>query len=378
MASTARGRNLEALGFATDAATEKALRDALSTRRARIVRSKLAKTIEALAESPAVKAVVVDTEGAHDAAQATEALLRVCRFDTKLILIGARDDAEWTRTALASGASDYLVKPVSAAAVREALANALGEESQRNYAGRIAAFTGARGCGTATLVAHIARNVSAGGAATAIVDFGTHPETLEQMLGARPEGDLDDALEHADERDPPFDADTLRSISGGASVASITYVARAARTRPAPPPGPGAVGALLSALANRAQTVLAIGLEDPDTRIAAFAAADARVVLFEPALASIAHASALLGALGAERRCILVESRARARRTPLAPGAGRYALGERSPDISMPHDAALASAATGGARDKAPGRAYRQAVLDVTNLAVEAPAQGAK
>ena len=379
-----------ARGFATDAATERALRAGLAGHEARVQRGRLPVALQALATEPSSKLVFVDLDGVPEPETAAKELTAVCAFGTALIAIGSTDTAHLTRALLRHGIADYLVKPISAAAVREASATALDDLPERMYAGRVIAFAGTAGSGASTLIAAIARGVAAGGRTASVIDLNPASGTLADLLGAEPAGDLPTLLatldaghldpdesrdsDEAPDTDPTLSPEQLDSVcapSGTAGVSLVAYLP--AGPLPGPPP-PGAMHTLLGHLANRAHVVLATGLFDPDARTAIMQKADARVLLYEPTLPSISAAVQCLAQLGPEHPTILVQSHPRMRRSTLSQAQIRYALAERRPDVIIPFEPALHAAATGEAQNRPPGKAYRQALHQVIERAVEGPA----
>ena len=388
---------LYARAFAADAETERALRAGLAGRDAKIQRGRLAAALQALATEPSSKLVFVDLDGVPEPETAARELAGVCAFGTALIAIGSTDTAHLTRALLRQGIADYLVKPISAAAVREASATALDDLPERMHAGRVIAFAGTAGIGTSTLVAAIARGVAAGGRTALIIDLNPVSGRLSSLLGAEPAGDLaallasldsddphdsipapapDDPLESGESLDPgaALHHEQIDGICAPASVAGISLVAYpGAGPLPEAPP-PSAMDTLIGHLANRAHAVLVAGLFDPETRTAIMQQADARVVLYEPTLPSISVAVRCLALLGPEHPAILVQSHPRMRRSTLAQAQIRYALAERRPDVIIPFEPALHAAAIGEAQDRSTGKAYREALGQVIERAVEGPA----
>ena len=379
-----------ARGFATDAETERALRAGLAGHEVRIQRGRLPVALRTLATEPSSKLVFVDLDGTPEPEAAAKALTSVCAFGTALIAIGSTDTAQLTRALLRQGIADYLIKPISAAAVREAGATVLDELPERPYAGRVIAFTGTAGSGTSTLVTAVARGVAAGGRTVTIVDLNPVSGTLSQLLRATPAGDLSALLAllessqpDSDEAhhpaatfdpDPALSSEQLDGVRAPTVTAGISLVAYPpAGPLPGPPP-PGAMGMFLGSLANRAHVVLATGLFDPEARTAIMRHADARVLLYEPTLPSIGAAVQSLARLGLEHPTTLVQSHPRTRRSALSQAQIRYALAERRPDVVIPFEPALHAAATGGAQDRAPGKAYREALRQVIERAVDGPA----
>lgn len=379
-----------ARGFAADAQTERALRVGLAGHEVKIQRARLAAALQALAGEPSAKVVFVDLDGVPEPETAARELIAVCAFGTAVVAIGSTDTARFTRALLRRGIADYLVKPISAAAVREASAAAVDDLPERMYAGRVIAFAGTAGSGASTLVASIARGVTAGGRTASVVDLNPASGALSNLLGATPAGDLSALLATLDagrpepegshdpdeDLDPgpaptPEQLDSVCAASGTTGVSLIAYPP----TGPLPePPSPGAMCALLGHLANRTHVVLATGLFDPEARIAIMQQADARVLLYEPTLPSIGAAVQCLAQLGPEYPAVLVQSHPRMPRSTLSQAQIRYALAERRPDVVIPFDPALHAAATGGARGRPPGKGYREALRQLFERAVEGPA----
>ena len=385
--------NLYARGFAADAVTERALRAGLAGREVRIQRGRFKNALQTLISEPSPKLVFVDLDGVTDAAAAARELTAVCAIGTTLIAFGSIDTAAFTRTLLRSGIADYLVKPISAAAVREASATALDDAPDRMYAGRVVAFAGTAGSGASTLIAAIARSVATGGRTASVVDLDPVSGTLSTLLGATPIGDLADLLATLDtgeagtreppdpdappdsDSDPTLNPEQLDGVSASADTDGISVVAYNSHS-PAMPeaPSPPAVRALLEHLANRAHVVLVTGSSDPETRATTMQTADARVLLYEPTLPSISTAVHALAQLGPEHPTILVQSHPRMRKSALSPAQIRYALAERRPDVIIPFEPVLHADATGEGRSRAPGKPYLQALGQVIERAVEGPA----
>ena len=384
--------NLYARGFAADAVTERALRAGLAGREVRIQRGRYKNALQTLISEASPKLVFVDLDGVTDPTAAARELTAVCAIGTTLIAIGSVDTAAFTRTLLRSGIADYLVKPISAAAVREASATAMDDAPERMYAGRVVAFAGTAGSGASTLIAAIARSVATGGRTASVVDLDPVSGRLSTMLGATPAGGLADLLATLDtgeaggfeppDPDAPSDPDAeptlspeqLDAVSATADTDGISVVAHDPEGLVPDAPPPPAVRTLIEHLANRAHVVLITGAFDPETRTATMQAADARVLLYEPTLPSISTAVHALAQLGPEYSTILVQSHPRMRKSALSPAQIRYALAERRPDVVIPFEPTLHADATGEGRGRAPGKPYLEALGQVIERAVEGPA----
>ena len=360
--------SLYARGFAADAATLQALRAGLGGRKVKLQRGRLAAALRRLAAEPAAKLVFVDLDGVTEPETAGQELAAVCAFETALIGIGSTDTAQYTRTLFQYGMTDYLVKPISAAMVREASAAATGELPDRGYAGRVTAFAGSAGSGTSTLVAALARLAAADGRTATVVDLDAASGRLPALLDAAPADGLPallDALGASESAEP----EPLAVPDGieGVCVPVDTGLSLVAHSDPAaPPPGPEAVLELLGLLANRTHLVLVTGLADPELRLEIMRRADARVLLYEPTLASLSAAVRCLALLGADHPATLAQCFSRAPRSALTAAHIRYAIADRRPDVVVPFDPALHAAAT-GARSGRPGKAYRNAVREMMN-----------
>ena len=376
MALTADG--LYARGFAADAASLRALREGLEGRKAKLQRGRLAAALRTLAGEPASRVLFVDLDGVSEPAQAARELAAVCAFETAVIAIGSTDSAEFTRTLFKNGIADYLVKPISASHIREACAAVMDDPVERPYAGRVAAFSGSAGSGTSTLVAAIARGLAAEGRTASIVDLDPIAGRLPGLFGVEPSGDLP-ALLAALNSDAPTDNDTnavAEQIDDmcAEAEAGVSLVAYAPAAAIPAPPSPDAVLRLLGHLANRTHLVLVTGFPDPVTQLEIMQEADTRVLLYEPTLSSLSAAVRCLALLGAKHPATLVQCLPRASRSALSAAHIRYALGDRKPDVVIPFDPALHTAATEGKSKRPPSRAYRSAVQRVQALVSESAA----
>ena len=381
---------LHAWGFAADAATERALRAGLAGREVRIRRGRLNSALRTLAAEPSPPLVFVDLDGVPEPEEAARELAGVCALGTVLVALGSDDTARRTRSLLRNGISDYLVKPVAAAAVHEASAKALEDRTERGHAGRVVTFAGTAGGGASTLMTTMAEGIAAAGRTATMVDLDPLAGKLAARLGVEPRGDLAELLatidpgppEGSDESTPPGEAVDLGPPIASGLVDEVIALAGArislvAYPRTGPPPAtppPRAVCMLLGQLANRTHVVMVSGMSDPDARTEIMRHADARVLIFEPTLSSIASAVHCLALLGKEHSTLLVQCHPRTGRSTLSPAQIRYALAERRPDVVVPFDAALHAAATGRARARSPGKAFRKALEEVAERALEGSA----
>ena len=384
---------LHAWGFAADAETERALRAGLAGRESRIRRGRLDSALRTLAAEPSPALVFVDLDGVPEPGEAARELARVCAFGTVVVALGSDDTARLTRSLLRSGISDYLVKPVAAAAVHEASSKALEDRAERGYAGRVVTFVGTAGCGASTMMTTVAERIAAAGRSATMVDLDPLAGRLAARLGVEPRGDLAELLATIDSGHPegsddgtapggahdfglPIDSDIVEDViaPAGARISLVAYP----RSGPPPiTPPPRAAWVLLGQLANRTHVVMVSGMTDPDARTMIMRNADARVLIFEPTLASISSAVQCLALVGTEYSTLLVQCHPRTGRSTLSPAQIRYALAERRPDVVVPFDAALHAAATGHTRPRSPGKAFRKALDEVAERAIEGSAPAA-
>ena len=369
--------SLYARGFASDAATWRALRAGLAGRKVKVQRGRLPVALRALASEPAAKILFVDLDGVEEPETAGRELAAVCAFETAVIGIGSTDTAHFTRTLFQHGVADYLLKPISPALIREVCASVTDDLPERSYAGRVVAFSGSAGSGTSTLVAGIARALSAQGRTASVVDLDPISPRLPALLDVKPADGLS-ALLTAFDSGAPEDTETGNPIDLVDRVctpidAGLSVIAYAPPASLPPAPTSAAVRTLLEHLANRTHVVLVTGFPDPDSRLEIMQRADARVLVYEPTLSSLSVAVRSLALLGTKSPATLVQCLARVPRSALSSAHIRYALGDRRPDVVIPFDAALHAAAT-GQKSRRPGRAYRSAVRRAFESVMESTA----
>lgn len=367
----ARGR-----AFAADARTERALLRGLEGRDFRVRRGRFAAALQALATEPSSPLVLVDLDDTPDPLAAAAEVASVCAPGTALVFVGSADTADVARTLLARGAADYLVKPVSPAAVREACAAILDGAPERTRAGRVVAVSGSAGSGVSTVTAALARAAAAHGRNAAVVDLDPASNKLAGLFGVAAADGLPallDALAAA----PAVDGDLVDGASAAAAD-GISLIAWRADGPLPPPPAAAAVCALLETLANRAHTVFAAGLSDPEVRLEVMRHADTRILLFEPTLQSVGAAARCLALLGTQYPVLLAQSHSRTRAAALSRAQIGYALADRRPDVVVPFDPALHAVSARGARGaRRESAAWRAALGRLMEQAVEGPAGGA-
>ena len=360
--------NLHARGFAADPRTLRALREALTGRKAKVQRGRLSAAIRTLAVEPAARLLFVDLDGVADPELAARELATVCAAETAVIAIGSTDTAQFARTLFQCGIADYLLKPVSALQIREACAAVFADPAERAYAGRVVAFAGSAGSGISTLVAAIARAIAADGRTASVVDLDPVAARLPGLLGIPPADGLPALLESlggsaSADTEPVIAPNQIDHVCATADN-GLTLVAFTPLAAPPPAPSSAAVFRLLAHLANRTHLVLVTGFPDGDMRLEIMQRADARVLQFEPTLSSLSVAVRGLALMGANYPVTLTQCLPRIPKSRLSPAHVRYALGDRRPDVVIPFDPAIHAIAT-GAKSKRTSAAYRNAIREV-------------
>ena len=367
--------SLYARAFAADSSTWRALRDGLAGRKARIQRGRLAVALRTLASEPAPKLLFVDLDGVKEPEVAGRDLAAVCAFETAVVAIGSEDTAQFTRSLFRFGIADYLVKPITPALVREACTTLTDDLPDRSYAGRVIAFAGSAGSGTATLVAEAARSIAGEGRTVSVVDLEPVSGRLAPLLGVEPADGLSALLDAlgsetaGDGHGPivtPEQVDTVCALAD-TGLSLIAYAPGAALP---PTPSPAAVQTLLEHLANRTHLVLVTGFPDSEVQFEIVQGADSRVLIYEPTLSSLSAAVRTLALLGAKNPATLVQCSSRKAGSALSAAHIRFATADRPPDVVVPFDSALHAAAI-GSKSGRPGKAYRNAVRQAMGHAID-------
>ncbi len=142
--------------------------------------------------APAPKMAIIDIDGQSEPLAVVTRLVGLCGPETRLIIIGSTNDVTMYRRMIAAGITDYLVKPMTAELLNQALAAALrGHTAGKPEAkeARVIVMMGTRGgVGTSTALINMAwllaheLNVN-----TAVLDldlqFGTSSLALDMEAG---------------------------------------------------------------------------------------------------------------------------------------------------------------------------------------------------
>jgi pilus assembly protein CpaE len=141
----------EFMGFVTDEASILSLRGWVERQgypQATVQQGGADMFAQMLESSSPPKMAMIDVDGQTDPVATTVRLVSLCGGDCKLVILGSANDVALYRRILNAGAVDYLVKPLSAETLNQALAAVLrgsvGGKSETKEA-RLIAFIGARG-----------------------------------------------------------------------------------------------------------------------------------------------------------------------------------------------------------------------------------------
>src|ERR671913_669857 len=164
-----------------------------------------------IAASPAI--LMVDLSESGDPLNDINALAEVCEPGTVVIAVGQVNDVRLYRDLLSSGIHDYLLKPLSASQLRDALAqaqavfmnprNSDGETVKKHVATAVVGTRG--GVGASTLATSLAWLVSTDHKKpTALLDLDVHFGTGALALDLEPGRGLTDAIENPSRIDGLF------------------------------------------------------------------------------------------------------------------------------------------------------------------------------
>jgi len=173
----------------------------------------LRNAIQSLSVSASPNILLVDLSESGDPLNDINALAEVCEPGTVVIAIGQVNDVRLYRDLLASGIHDYLLKPLSAGQLRDALnqaqavfstpKNSDGEMVQHHVSTAVVGTRG--GVGASTLASSLAWLMSTEyGSATALLDLDVHFGTAALALDLEPGRGLTDAIDNPSRIDGLF------------------------------------------------------------------------------------------------------------------------------------------------------------------------------
>ena len=173
----------------------------------------LRNAVQSLSVSASPNILMVDLSESGDPLNDINGLAEVCEPGTVVIAIGQVNDVRLYRDLLASGIHDYLLKPLSAAVLRDSLNGAQavfnaprGGESEQIKNHISAAIVGTRGgVGASTLATSLAWHYSADKhMSTALLDLDVHFGTGALTLDLEPGRGLTDAIDNPSRIDGLF------------------------------------------------------------------------------------------------------------------------------------------------------------------------------
>ena len=336
---------IDALAFATDPASERALREGLAgCRDGQVWPGGLRTAAAALGQGQSPRILFVDLDETPYPAGAIHELAAVCEVGTVVIALGSDDSARSSREILLAGVSDYLVKPVTALAVREAAVRAAGSAANGSAEGWLVGFAGTGGSGATTLAAATALLAAERGRYVSVLDLNRTFSALSFLLDVEPAGGLVDLLSTVARASlHPDMVDGMRAARSD----RIAVYGYSWSVEPPPLAPVWAVCELLVELQRRSHLVIVDGMDDPATRQTLLAMVDARVLVVEPTATGAASAVRMMARLGPildhDWPFVLVQNHTR----EFKARAGGHALGRAgvaaAPDVVVPFEPTLPS-----------------------------------
>lgn len=173
----------------------------------------LRNAVQSLSVSASPAILIVDLSESGDPLNDINALAEVCEPGTVVIAIGQVNDVRLYRDLLSSGIQDYLLKPLSAQQVHDALSQALAvfmapkggdaDGARRHISTAVVGTRG--GVGASTLATSLAWLFSENHKApTALLDLDVHFGTGALALDLEPGRGLTDAIDNPSRIDPLF------------------------------------------------------------------------------------------------------------------------------------------------------------------------------
>ena len=356
----------DVLAFVTDSECELVFREGLAGHRdAQVWPGGLPAAMAALASGASSRLLFVDLDGIAYPAGAIHELAAVCEVGTVVVAFGSDASARFSREVLLAGVSDYLVKPVSAAAVRGAAFRVGLEEVQSASEGCVAAFSGSGGSGTTTLAAAVALVAAHRGRYVSVLDLSRPFSTLAFLLDVEPAAGMEQLLDPAQHTAP--DPDVVHSVRVNRSERIAVYAYRFGPV-PAAAPGAEAVLDMVAELERRSHLVVVDGLHDARIRLAVHSAAQRQVLVVEPTAGGAARGARLIEMLSEGPPPVVVCNHTRAFGKGASARALRRAGWRAPPRISVPFEPALpAICDRGWPKDQLP-RFVEKAVSGLSDL----------
>ncbi|MBL6933238.1 MAG: P-loop NTPase, partial [Rhodospirillales bacterium] len=175
-----------------------------------VLEGSAAEAVDALNNIPTPEKLVIDLSGSADPIADIDALAQVCQPDTRVIALGDINDVNLFRHLMDMGVQDYLLKPVSAEDLNEAVSRVDDVETQGTdddeRQGRLIAVIGARGgVGASTVAANIAWMMAhQQGQRVALIDLDLYFGSIALALDMEPGRGFREALENPSRIDGLF------------------------------------------------------------------------------------------------------------------------------------------------------------------------------
>ena len=331
-----------ALAFAADPETEDTLRQGLlhfegttpGCDDPQVWPGGLRAAVSALADGHSSALVIVDIDGIAYPSGAIHELAEVCEVGTAVIAVGSDDTARFSREILLAGVGEYLVKPLTAEAVRDATGRVFASRADAPATGCVAGFAGTGGSGATTLAVATALHAAGTGRYVSVLDLNRTVPVTALLLDVQPAAGLEQLIEVAGKAPP--DPEMLNGVRARRSERISVYGYRWAPVLPATP-GIPALAWLLGELRGRSQLVLVDGMDDPRTQFALLSEVDVPVLVAEPTAGGAARAARMLELLEGGPPAVAVQNHTRA----LGTAAGARSLidagMETAPDIAVPY-----------------------------------------
>ena len=331
-----------ALAFAADPDTENVLREALlhfegtapDCDDPQVWPGGLRAAVAALADGHSSALVIVDVDGISYPSGAIHELAEVCEVGTAVIAVGSNDTARFSREILLAGVGEYLAKPLTVAAVREATGRVFASRADAPATGCVAGFAGTGGSGATTLAVATALHAAETGRYVSVLDLNRTVPVTALLLDVQPAAGLEQLIEVAGESPP--DPKMLNGVRVQRSERISVYGYRWAPVLPDTPEIP-ALAWLLGELRSRSQLVLVDGMDDPRTQFALLSEVDVPVLVAEPTVRGAARAARMLELLGDGPPAVAVQNHTRAFGTDAGARSLIDAGMETAPDIVVPY-----------------------------------------
>ena len=170
-----------------------------------IRRGGLPSALRLLGVAPPPRFLVVDVEGLP-IGEIESGLTEISRLGASVIALGATNDVNYFRRIMRAGARDYLVKPIDADLLGEALVRLEQPSDGTNPQGRVVGFLGARGgVGTTTLAINTAWIMADKlSRRTALVDMDIYAGNIALALDIEPTRGLREAFDDPERVDEVF------------------------------------------------------------------------------------------------------------------------------------------------------------------------------